>query len=169
MRLFILTARATNNATEPELFDRLGESHASAHSISIGSKASLSPPAESERKKLEAQMKYLGTTLSVHPLALWPEALRRPRVLGKNLPLLGQGVELIGWPITAKSVLTSSEQPMEFVSFEDETAIYETVLFPETYRRFHHLLMMNDHPPTGDRRMRHGAITLTVERIAKEI
>jgi len=29
---------------------------------------------------------------------------------------------------------------MEFVSFEDETALYETVLFPESYRRYHGLL-----------------------------
>ncbi len=29
---------------------------------------------------------------------------------------------------------------MEFVSFEDETAMYETVLFPEAYRAYRHLL-----------------------------
>jgi error-prone DNA polymerase len=171
MRLFILSARASNNTTEPELFDGLGENHGSVNSAPLGSNVSLSHPMESERKILEAQMKYLGTTLSVHPLTLWPEALRRPRVLGKNLPfLVGKRVELIGWPITAKSVLTSSEQPMEFVSFEDETALYETVLFPETYRRFHHLLY--DERPLllqGIVECDHGAITLTVERISKDI
>lgn len=112
----------------------------------FGFSATLDPhpsatEARAERKRLESEMKYLGTTLAVHPIALWPAAAKRPRIRGSELHLhIGETVNLLGWPIVAKQVLTASEQPMEFVSFEDETALYETVLFPECYRRYHGLL-----------------------------
>ncbi len=32
---------------------------------------------------------------------------------------------------------------MEFVTFEDTTALYDTTLFPGAYRRFAHLLSIN--------------------------
>ncbi len=104
------------------------------------------PPAgfrrpESRRRVLESQMRYLGTTLEEHPLALWPAATAGKRTLARDLPgLAGAAVELVGWPITAKPVLTAQEETMEFVSFEDETALYEAVLFPEAWRNFRHLL-----------------------------
>lgn len=86
-------------------------------------------------------MRYLGTTLDEHPLELYPRVLAAPRTLGRDLEsLAGRRVELAGWPITAKPVLTASDEPMEFVSFEDETALYEAVLFPDVYRRYRALL-----------------------------
>jgi len=91
-------------------------------------------------------MKYLGTTLAVHPLVLWPKACVLPRIKAIDLArYVGHTVSLLGWPITAKPVLTALEEPMEFVSFEDETALYETVLFPATYQRCHHLLLRSVH------------------------
>ena len=54
---------------------------------------------------------------------------------------LGEMVELVGWPVTQKEVWTSEGLTMNFVSFEDETALYETVLFPEAYARFRRLLL----------------------------
>ena len=73
---------------------------------------------ESGRKQLESEMRYLGTTLEAHPLELWPSLLTsKTRVFGKDIPtLVGQRVELVGWPITAKPVLTSEDEPMEFIS-----------------------------------------------------
>lgn len=95
----------------------------------------------SGRRRLEARMRYLGTTLDEHPLELYPRVLAAPRTLGRDLEsLAGRRVELAGWPITAKPVLTASDEPMEFVSFEDETALYEAVLFPDVYRRYRALL-----------------------------
>jgi DNA polymerase III alpha subunit len=77
-------------------------------------------------------------------------------------------VELIGWPITAKPVLTSEDEPMEFVSFEDETALYETTLFPEEYRLFRHLLF-EERPLVvrGIVEDDRGAITVTILSLAK--
>ena len=52
----------------------------------------------------------------------------------------GRYVNLIGYQITQKQVMTKGGQSMSFVSFEDETALYETVLFPDLYQRFYPLL-----------------------------
>jgi len=56
---------------------------------------------------------------------------------------------------------------MEFVSFEDETALYETVLFPEAYARFRRLLY-----GSGPLLLRglveedRGAVTVTLEEVS---
>jgi len=42
--------------------------------------------------------------------------------------------------VTGKEVATKKRQPMIFVSFEDENAIFETVLFPDAFERFYPLL-----------------------------
>ncbi len=121
-----------------------------------------------EHKRLETQMRYLGTTLDVHPLTLCSQALKRSRTLGKDLPdLAGRRVVLAGWPITAKPVLTSADEPMEFVSFEDETSLYEAVLFPDAYLRYRFLL--HDGKPLwvrGRVQEDRGATVLSVESLA---
>jgi DNA polymerase-3 subunit alpha/error-prone DNA polymerase len=53
---------------------------------------------------------------------------------------VGDKVFLLGWPITRKTVWTKQGLPMDFVSFEDETALYETVLFPKIHERYRKLL-----------------------------
>jgi len=56
--------------------------------------------------------------------------------------------------------------PMKFVSFEDTTGIYETVLFPKVYNRFCH--MLNDMRPyllKGKVEQDFTALTLTVHWI----
>jgi DNA polymerase-3 subunit alpha/error-prone DNA polymerase len=125
---------------------------------------------ESKHKRNESEMRYLGTTLDIHPLELSPSVLASPtRTLGKNIPsMVGQRVELIGWPITAKPVLTSEEDQMEFISFEDETALYETTLFPEEYELYRHLLF--EQRPLIVRGLvenDRGAITVTISSIQK--
>ncbi len=86
------------------------------------------------------EQEALGFVLSAHPLACDEAAYRkrpRPWVRAADMPrLVGETVWLKGWPITRKEVVTREGDPMAFVSFEDETAIYETVFFPDAYRRF---------------------------------
>jgi DNA polymerase-3 subunit alpha/error-prone DNA polymerase len=66
---------------------------------------------------------------------------RLNRIYAQDLErYVGQRVLLAGWPITQKEVATKEGLPMDFVSFEDETALYETVLFPKAYERYRHLL-----------------------------
>jgi hypothetical protein len=128
------------------------------------------PPGGSSRKRRAAELKYLGTTLDAHPLELWPRALAQPRTRAADLRrAIGRRVRLLGWPITAKPVLTANEEPMEFVSFEDETAIFEAVLFPDAFRKFRHLLF-EEHPLwiTGLVERNRGAITLTIESLSHD-
>lgn len=156
--LSVEAARESRGTYERELFAAEGP----------GPKARR-PRQESEKMRQEAEMRYLGTTLGVHPLVLWPRALAGRITLGKDLPgLVGERVELVGWPITAKPVLTSEEEPMEFVSFEDETALYETVLFPEEYKAYRHLLF-EERPliVRGLVEEDRGAVTLTISSLEK--
>ncbi len=123
----------------------------------------------SPRKRRQAEFKYLGTTLDCHPLELWPRLFAQPRLRARDLPRhVGRRIRLLAWPITAKPVLTSSEEPMEFVSFEDETAIFEAVLFPDAFKRFRHLLF--EEAPLwveGLVEKDRGALSLTIESIKK--
>lgn len=52
----------------------------------------------------------------------------------------GQKVRTAGIRVTGKEVSTKKQEPMIFVSFEDELAIYETVFFPSSFTRFYPLL-----------------------------
>jgi DNA polymerase-3 subunit alpha/error-prone DNA polymerase len=81
---------------------------------------------------------------------------------------LGRRVRMAGWLITGKVVHTKHGDPMEFLTFEDETGIVETTFFPEIYRRFCHII--NRQRPyllTGKVEEDWGAITLTVDRVEK--
>ncbi|MCX7786795.1 MAG: DNA polymerase III subunit alpha [Spirochaetes bacterium] len=90
------------------------------------------------RARWEAEYQRLGFLLEGHALNLWePIPERYRKVQGKELPRhIGEWVEMVGWPVTSKEILTREGKPMEFVSFEDETAIFETVLFPKAYERY---------------------------------
>ncbi len=55
---------------------------------------------------------------------------------------------------------------MEFVSFEDTTAIFETNIFPQAFRRYAHLIDLNEPfvlrgRVTDD----HGCVTLNVSHV----
>jgi error-prone DNA polymerase len=73
---------------------------------------------------------------------------------------------MIGWLITSKGVETKDGEPMEFVSFEDTTALYDATVFPDAYRRCYHLLS-SDRPYLLEGLIEEdfGAVTLTVHQI----
>jgi error-prone DNA polymerase len=80
---------------------------------------------------------------------------------------VGRKVTTVGWFVTGKTVLTRRDEPMEFVSFEDTTALYETTFFPQAYRRFSRLL--GYHQPyllRGRVEEDFSAVSLTVEEVA---
>ncbi len=92
--------------------------------------------------RLRDEVETLGFPLSVHPLERYGKLLRGvPRCRARDLPSrVGRRVTLAGWPVTGKTVHSRQGDPMKFVSFEDETGLYETVFFPREYRRFCHML-----------------------------
>ena len=94
-------------------------------------------------RELHDEFETLGFLRDSHPLVLWASKIVGvPRVRGIDITqYVGRNITLVGWPVTQKEVLTSGGQTMDFVSLEDETALYETVFFPEAYARFRHLLL----------------------------
>ena len=103
-----------------------------------------------------------------HPMALFADKLQNRRTIkAADLPrFIGRKVCLAGWLITGKVVSTRTGDPMEFLTFEDETDIVETTFFPQAYRRFCHII---DRPRpyllSGKVEEDWGALTLTVERV----
>lgn len=89
------------------------------------------------RTVLLQEVEVLGFLLSVHPLALYEPVLGGLDIVPANQMErhVGREVSMIGWWVTNKLVYTRNEEPMAFISFEDTTALYETVFFPEAFRR----------------------------------
>ena len=79
-----------------------------------------------------------GFSLDGHPLDLFelPGRGRRRAIHA----MTGRADALWVWPITAKTVLTHRSEAMQFISFEDETAIFEAVAFPAIHRKIGDLL-----------------------------
>jgi error-prone DNA polymerase len=127
----------------------------------------LPEPAEIDSEKiLRDEADTLGFLVSRHPLTLYRKELSRIRyVPARNLGRhVGQRVLTVGWLITGKLVETKKGEPMEFLSFEDTTDIYETTFFPRAYDRFCRILT-NTRPflLAGKVEEDYSALTLTVE------
>ncbi len=125
-------------------------------------------PQYSPRTILEHELETLDFLISRHPLDLYREPLSRLKVVrGADLHRhVGRHVTAVGWWVSGKVVTTKDEEPMEFISFEDTSALYETTFFPETYARFCH--MLNRSRPyvlTGLVEEDFGAVTLTVDSV----
>jgi DNA polymerase-3 subunit alpha/error-prone DNA polymerase len=118
--------------------------------------------------KLWGEYNALGFLRTLHPLALWKKevlALKRIKAIhiGKYV---GCFIRLVGWPITQKEVWTKDGLTMSFLSLEDETSLYETVIFSKVYDKYFTLLF--DQQPLlvyGVVCSEEGAITLEVRKI----
>ncbi|MBC8371677.1 MAG: hypothetical protein H8E25_16875, partial [Planctomycetes bacterium] len=98
------------------------------------------PPAANEfsyARLLEFEQKSLGYLVSEHPLFLWRSQLSDLQLVAAcdMHQHIGKSISLVGWQVTQKTMLTKRGEPMMFVSFEDTSAAYETVLFPRAYKR----------------------------------
>ena len=114
------------------------------------------------------EYRALGFLRRVHPLALWKdEILPLKRIKAAYMAgYTGRYVKIVGWPVTQKEVWTKDGLAMSFLSFEDETALYETVIFPEIYERYHKLLF--DQRPllvSGRVVNEEGAFTLEIHKV----
>jgi len=125
-------------------------------------------PAYSEEQMLAQEVETLTFLASRHPLTLWEKALAGvKRVPACELARhAGRRVTVLGWWVTGKVVQTKKGEPMEFVSFEDTTAIYETTFFPEPYARFCRMLShARPYLLTGKVEEDFGTVSLTVEEV----
>ncbi len=117
---------------------------------------------------LQQEIDTLGFLISRHPLTLYSDRLKHHNVIAARElnRYVDRRVHVLGWLITRKAVSTSKQDLMEFLSFEDTTAIYETVFFPKVYSRFIHMIRYH-HPYIlgGVVRSEYGAVTLHVDQI----
>src|SRR5207249_2698519 len=117
---------------------------------------------------LEQEIEALGFLISRHPLNLFRVRLERVRpVRGRDLAKhVGKVVRVVGWYVTAKTVMTRHGEPMEFLSFEDTTALYETTFFPRTYASFCHMMTkVRPYLLTGRVEEDFGAVSLNVSDV----
>jgi error-prone DNA polymerase len=111
------------------------------------------------------ELEIFGFTLDGHPLERYRDRVdTRTLVSAQDFPrYVGQEVTVLGWIVTEKIVSTKKGEPMEFVTFEDQTSLYDATFFPGTYRRYCHLLGTNQaYVVTGVVEEHFGTVTLTV-------
>jgi len=146
----------------PGLFD------AAQPSVPLNSRSKTSQRPYPKRLMLQHEMETLGFLLSIHPLDRYKNILQHLNyVRARDLhSWVGKQVTTIGWQITGKTVHTKDGEPMRFISFEDQTGIYETVLFPGVYNRYCHMLTATrPYILKGKVEENFGAITMTVNWI----
>jgi len=125
-------------------------------------------PQYSARTVLEHELETLDFLISRHPLSLYADQLSKLKyVKGADLPKhVGRRITTVGWWVTGKLVTTKDDEPMEFISFEDASALYETVFFPQAYARFCHILNRSrPYVLTGVVEEEFGVCTLTVDSV----
>jgi error-prone DNA polymerase len=95
-------------------------------------------PAYDAKTVLRQEVESLGFLVSQHPLTLYKEAWlkHKPIKASELIRYAGKWVTMVGWWITTKAVEDKNGRPMEFVSFEDVTAIFDATFFPDVYARF---------------------------------
>ena len=125
-------------------------------------------PQYSVRTVLEHELETLDFLISRHPLSLYEQTLSKfRRVRGADLPKhVGERATTVGWWVTGKLISTKDEEPMEFISFEDTSALYETTFFPQAYARFCHILNRSrPYALTGVVEEEYGAVSLNVDSV----
>lgn len=126
------------------------------------------PTEYSAQKKLHHELALFGFPLHCHPLDLFTEALAAtPRICAKDLEqYVGKEVTLIGWLLTEKIVSTKKGEPMEFMTLEDQTGMYDATVFPNSYRQYCHLLATNQaYTVTGLVEEHFSTVTVTVHTL----
>ncbi|MBN1603460.1 MAG: DNA polymerase III subunit alpha [Chitinispirillaceae bacterium] len=94
----------------------------------------------SMKQYLLYQYQTLGFLTACHPLTL---VVNRKKAAIRAIDIrkyIGKKIGIAGWCITSKTVSTKAGDSMEFVTFEDETATFEAVFFPDIYRNFASIL-----------------------------
>ena len=102
---------------------------------------SLSADTLTDLQKRELEFESFGFPISEHPLERYSSVLQDKVKKAKDIPqFVGKTINLLGVYITRKVTSTKKREPMEFVTFEDETNIYECVMFPKPFKQFGDLL-----------------------------
>jgi len=120
-----------------------------------------------ERRRLEIES--FGFPISEHPLKPYLHLLKgRVRKAAHLNKYVNRTIHLAGVYITRKVTQTVKDgKTMEFLTLEDETNIYECVLFPDVYKKYADLLLWeNLFILRGKVEAAFGVHTVTIEKLA---
>ena len=79
----------------------------------------------------------LGFLTSTHPITLaFPQSAAGSIKACQLKDHIKRMVRIHGWWVTSRTVPTTRGDTMQFITFEDEADIFETVLFPDVYRTY---------------------------------
>jgi error-prone DNA polymerase len=128
------------------------------------------PPEHAPSRLVAQEIEVFGFPLRCHPLHLVsiPEGPSRIVPASDMAQHIGRSITMMGVLITEKVVHTKHGDPMEFVSFEDLTGLYDATIFPNVYRQTCHLLGANHaYVIEGVVEESFAAVTLTVTAIRR--
>jgi error-prone DNA polymerase len=96
---------------------------------------------------IQHEIDLFGFPLRCHPLTLYAKHLQGLRLTPATemAAHIGRRVMMVGWLITEKAASTIRGEPMEFITLEDTTGLYDATLFPDTLQRYGALLT-NERP-----------------------
>jgi DNA polymerase III alpha subunit len=111
-----------------------------------------------DRAALELEL--LGLTLEIHPAAL--QRARHGGAPHRVEQVAEPGRQLRFWALVAaeKTVRTEKGELMQFLTFEDETALCEAVAFPDAYRKRRRPLRTGDVLPVAGRSTRQDGLAV---------
>jgi DNA-directed DNA polymerase III PolC len=92
----------------------------------------------SHDQKLKQELEIYDSFVSIHPMIYYRKSIKEKGIIfAKDIEnYIGRRIKVAGILITSKTVMTKEDELMKFISFEDETAIFESVFFPEAYKKF---------------------------------
>jgi error-prone DNA polymerase len=119
-------------------------------------------------RMIQHEIDLFGFPLRCHPLTLYAKHLQGLRLTPATemAAHIGRRVMMVGWLITEKAASTRHGEPMEFITLEDTTGLYDATLFPNTLQRYGALLT-NERPLLLEGRVEedYTATTLTVHHM----
>ena len=98
-------------------------------------------------RMIQHEIDLFGFPLRCHPLTLYAKHLQGLRLTSATemAAHIGRRIMMVGWLITEKAASTIHGEPMEFITLEDTTGLYDATLFPDTFQRYGPLLT-NERP-----------------------
>jgi DNA polymerase III alpha subunit len=124
-------------------------------------------PDFSEAEKFAHELEILGLSARRHILSYLAPG-PRPFDSRGLAASSGRRVRITGIMATSRVALTAREEPMEFVTLEDEHGLFEAVLFPQVLRQCRRFLgTLGPYEVVGKVETRYDAVALTAERIVR--
>jgi DNA polymerase III subunit alpha len=119
-------------------------------------------------ERLRAEQEILGLAVSSHPTALYADLYEAGGLIkATQMPRrVGQRAALLGKLLTSKPTTTKSGESMRFLTLEDDTGLFEVVLFPKTYKAAGYILSQpGPYIAMGKVEEDCGCVTLTAQRL----